>query len=160
MHHFEYVLEEAFLVLGVLVIELGQIAPHHLFLVLEGKGMGDPALGLPFEPGRVFLRQGRVHRAVADHQVHHHLETQLFSGPGPGPHLLPFALLAPGGKEQGVDFEVVLDGIQAAGFAGLLDRIDEYPIKPHAGGPLQMRLPVRHRSGQGGKEVVDKHLFS
>ncbi len=48
--------------------------------------------------------------------------------------------------------------VETAGVSRLLDRIDEYPVKAHAGRALEVRLPVGERPGEEGKEIVDFHV--
>ena len=150
------ILKQALFVLGVFVIELRQVFPHHLLLVLDAERMGDPSVFSP-EPAGVFGDQRRVEGAMADDQVHHELQVQRlrFSGhalePGEG-----LGRAGPIDKE-GIQSEVIFDRVKALGMSGKLDGVEENPVETHFRGADQVRLPIPEISGERRKEVVDDH---
>ena len=103
------------------------------------------------------LHQGRIDGAMVDDQIDHHLQTQALRLNYRSPNLFPGGYRSLGIDEAGMEVEVVGDGIEAAGSAGLLDGIDEDPIEAHGCRPLQMGLPSAEGTGEQGKQVVDSH---
>ena len=57
------------------MIELGQVAPDHLFAVFVTKGVGDAPIGLMDKPLRVLPNQAGIRRAVIDDQINHHAQS-------------------------------------------------------------------------------------
>jgi hypothetical protein len=137
----EQILEQAFLVVGVLVIELCQVFPNHLLPLLHAKRVGDPSV-FPPEPAGMIADQFGVKGAMADHQVHHQLQAQCAS-------LLRHALefgrrfgRAGSVHEERVQSEIIFDRVKAPGISGVLDGIDEDPVETHLRRADQVRLPI------------------
>ena len=141
---------------SMLVVETRQIAPHHLTAILHAGWMSNITVFL-HEPFAVLARQFGVEGTMVDHQVHHHLETQPVGGGQRSLDLLLGGKLGSRVHHQRIEFEVVGDGIEAARGTGLLDWIDENPVKTHVSGPFEVRFPVPKRPSQQGKKVIDQH---
>jgi len=102
--------------------------------------------------------QRRVKRAVIDDEVHHHFQAMLVR---PRDHLADLFLLrslAGRIQHQRVVAEMVGDRVDAAGVAGILDRVDEHPVKLHCRRALEMLGPPRKRPGQQWEQIVDDHF--
>ena len=145
---------KAFGVGRVLVVELGEVMPHHALLPVLAGGVGDAAIVLAHEPLWMLAREGRVNRAMVDDQINHQLQTGSASALDHVTALLIRRSGAAGVEEYRVDLAIVSDGIQAAGVAQLLDGIDEDPVKAHGGGTGEVLIPAGKRSCQQRKQVV------
>ena len=55
---------------------------------------------------------------------------------------------------------IILDRVEAAGEAGIMKRVDVDRVEPHRRDARQMRRPVRDRSGQGRKQIIDAQAFA
>jgi hypothetical protein len=62
---------------------------------------------------------------VVHHQVHHKVEAVLLCLPDHGPYLFLCGHVRSLIDEEGVDGEVVLDGVEASGKPGVLDGVHE-----------------------------------
>ena len=116
-----------------------------------------PSSSLAYHSG-CWVDQGRVDGGVVDHQVQHHLEA-------PAPGLFEkvdqgrLRVLAGLGIKEGIEAEVILDGIQAAGQAGGVDGVQKDPGEAHGRDAVQVLLPLGDGPGQGRKEIVDQGWF-
>ena len=114
----------------IVVGDLGEIAPHgELARIgrIDRARRAQLAIGVAPEPLRMLRDQHRILGRVIDHEVHHHGDAPLRRGPGEA--LEQPLRVGAVRREQGVQAIVVLDRVQAAGEAGIVERVDEDPVE-------------------------------
>ncbi len=139
----------------VVVVDLGEVAPDRVFARvdrIEGPRRAQLAVRLALEPLRVLLDQKRVLGSVVDHQIHHHRDAAPGGGFGEGRQQQGGLAAVLQQRVQPVE---ILDRIQAAREARVVERVEVEPVEAHAGDPVEMAGPGRHRPGEQREEVVD-----
>ena len=154
-HQLHPVLDHRRTRVGIVVVELGEVAPDRELARIDRidrARRAQLAVGIAPEPLRMLLDQQRILGGVVDHQVHHHGELAPRRGLGEAAQQ-PLGVAAVG--EQRVQAIEVLDRVQAAREARVVERVDVEPVEAHGRDPVEMTLPGGHRPGEQRKEVVD-----
>jgi hypothetical protein len=91
---------------------------------------------------------------VIDDEIHHHAQA---IRSGRGDELLNWRVAGHGrcAEEQIVEAIGILDGVEAAGKPGIMDRIHVQPVETHVGDAGKVVAPRFDRSDQGREQVVD-----
>src|SRR5439155_5461961 len=143
LNHIEAIAIQPLGIARLAVVKLSEVLPDHFLPVVLATGVGDSAVRFVDEPFRVLTRQRRVNGTVIDLQVEHDFES---GGVRLAEHLADLVLgwnPAARSEQIWIDFEIILDGIEAARGAGPLDRIDEGPVEADRRRSLKMVLPAR-----------------
>ena len=145
----------------VTVVDLGQIGPHRALAGvrrIDRIGRGQAAVGLVDEPLGVLLGQQRILRRVIDHEIHHHRDAAFRGHPDELAQLLVRRVAGAVG-EQRIKPVVVLHCIEAAGEAGIVDRVQEDPVEAHLHDAIEVILPGDHGPRKQWEKVIDPHTL-
>jgi hypothetical protein len=138
-------------------VELGEVAPHGALRRVVGidreRALDLAVLVAPVEV-RARLSEVRLPRGVVDHEVGHDLEA-VAGGLLDEAAQLRVVVFARGIAEARVEAGRVLDGVEAARAAGLVEGVEVDPVEAHRGDARQLGPPGRDRSDEEREQVVD-----
>ena len=155
-HQLHPVLDQGRARVRIVVGDLGEVAPDGELARIDRIDRArrvQLAIAVAPVPLRVLLDQDGVLGRVVEHQVHHRRDAA--PGRGLGEALEQRIRRGVVGCQQGVQPVVVLDRIEAAREARVVERVDVDPVEAHRRDPLEMIGPRRHRPGEQREEVVD-----
>jgi hypothetical protein len=139
------------------VVEFGQVAPlgpDAWIDRIDGVGADEFPGFVADEDLGPLLGQHRVLGGVIDDQIGHHLQA-VAGGLGQEAGDLRVVAFAIWIAEAGIETERVLDGVEAAGKARLVEWVHVNPIELHARDARQLGAPRRDRADEERKQVVN-----
>src|SRR4029077_19274502 len=75
------------------------------------------------------------------------------------PHPTAANALCRSAAKAWIEAVIVLDGIEAPGEAGIVERVEIDRVERHRGDARQLRGPAGDRPGKGRKQIVDAQTF-